>query len=123
MSAKHIAKTLKTLRKENKLTQRQMAKIVDISVSHYNLIEKGEISPSIFEVLMMACNKFNLTLDYFMTYPEAEIYSHEELPTPEEDELIMLMSMYMKKLDLQSLKILYNVIIFLDNTNCNNSRV
>jgi len=122
MSAKHIAKTLKTLRKENKLTQRQMAKIVDISVSHYILIENGEIYPNILEVLMKACNKFNITLAYFMTYPEEEIYSHEELPTPEEDELIMLMSMYMKKLDLQSLKLLYGIIMLIDNINYKNSR-
>ena len=54
--------TLVEFRKEQKLTQAEMAKTIDISFSHYSKIETGTRNPS-----------FNFLVQLKLKFPEADV--------------------------------------------------
>ncbi len=55
---------LRMLRRERNLTQRDLAKLADISVNSISLVERGEISPSVATLQNLA-TAFNIRVSYF----------------------------------------------------------
>ena len=57
--------TLKELRKNNKFSQEEMARTLNISLRAYQLKEKGDNEFLLSELITMA-NKFNMSLNDFI---------------------------------------------------------
>ena len=57
--------TLKELRKNNKISQEEMARTLNISLRAYQLKEKGESELKLSELIILA-NKFNMNLSDFI---------------------------------------------------------
>ena len=77
MSLKKIfAKNLKELRKQNKMTQEQLAELVNVAPRHISFIETGRSFPSC-ELLERICNA--LHVDYMQLFKSEEILTREEL--------------------------------------------
>jgi transcriptional regulator with XRE-family HTH domain len=60
-----ISERLKSLRKERDLTQRVVARGVDIAERQYQTYEHGERKPS-YEILVALADYFNVSLDYLV---------------------------------------------------------
>ena len=60
-----FAERLKPLRKTKKVTQRQMAKLMDCTEQHYQKIEYGKINVPATTVIFLA-NYFDVTADYLL---------------------------------------------------------
>ena len=56
---------LKQLRKNNKISQEEMARTLNISLRAYQLKEKGESELKLSELIILA-NKFNMNLTDFI---------------------------------------------------------
>lgn len=63
---KIIGSRLAEIRKDCKLTQEQMAEILNISVKHYGTIERGITSLSI-DKLVILVNELNVDSNYLLT--------------------------------------------------------
>lgn len=60
-----IRKRLKPLRMEKKITQKQMAELLDCTVQHYQRMEYGKVNlPS--TALMVLADYFGVTTDYLL---------------------------------------------------------
>lgn len=71
-----FAKNLKELRKRNKITQEQLAELVNVAPRHISFIETGRSFPSC-ELLERICNVLHAEYtDFFQT---SQAYSREEL--------------------------------------------
>lgn len=86
-------KNLKKIRKEKKLTQADVAKILDITVSAYGNYELGQRSPTP-EVLIKLARYFGVSVDYLLDYqPTSEDIKQGFQPftdlTAEQQELLM----------------------------------
>ena len=57
--------TLKQLRKNNKISQEEMARTLNISLRAYQLKEKGESELKLSELIILA-DKFNMNLTDFI---------------------------------------------------------
>ncbi|MDO5590161.1 MAG: helix-turn-helix transcriptional regulator [Lachnospiraceae bacterium] len=60
-----IGKKIASLRKEQKMTQEQLAEKLDISVKHCSSVERGLSSLSL-EKLILVCELFDVSLDYLV---------------------------------------------------------
>lgn len=60
-----IKKILKQLRADNSLTQKQIAEILNISVTGYASWEQGKAEPSIAMLIKIA-DYFEVTIDYLV---------------------------------------------------------
>ncbi|MBO5372586.1 MAG: helix-turn-helix transcriptional regulator [Lachnospiraceae bacterium] len=60
-----MGKRIRTCRQQSKLTQENMAEILDISVKHYSEIERGITGLSI-EKLLFLSDYFRVSLDYLL---------------------------------------------------------
>lgn len=58
---------LKYLRMNKKLTQRELAEIINVSTSTIGMYEKNAREPS-FETLINIANYFNVSVDYLLGY-------------------------------------------------------
>jgi len=66
---------LKKLRKERKLTQKDLAENIGVNMSHLNRIENGKCQPSI-DMLKKFSDFFGVSADYFLSneeFPEVQI--------------------------------------------------
>lgn len=64
-NSKESGRRIAELRKEEGLTQEQLAEIVNVSVSYLGKIERGVQRPSI-DLLIELAVKFNVSLDYII---------------------------------------------------------
>ena len=60
---------LKELRKQNKLSQNDLAKVLDVDRSFIAKCERGDNYPSV-DRLIMLCNYLKVTPDYLLGYAE-----------------------------------------------------
>ena len=60
-----FAERLKPLRKAKKVTQREMAELMDCAEQHYQKIEYGKVNVSATTVIFLA-NYFGVTADYLL---------------------------------------------------------
>lgn len=77
-----LGKRIRELRKEKKLTQEQLGKILNVSHSTINRYESGLHQPDI-ESLNILANTFNCTTDYLLgrtDMKEVVIMEGEEIP-------------------------------------------
>ncbi len=84
---------LKKLRKERKLTQADVAKVLNITVSAYGNYELGQRSPTP-DVLKKLSAFFNVSVDYLLgiaptSFELAQGVTNFEM-TPDKEELLML---------------------------------
>ena len=56
---------LKALRKENRLTQRQMAELLACTERHYQKIEYGEVNLPTLDLMLLA-DYFEVSADYLL---------------------------------------------------------
>ena len=78
-----IGKRLKKLRKEKDISQKELAKILDVVMSNVSMYERDERNPSP-EVLIKIANFFNVSVGYLLgTEPEETITNNtkSEYPT------------------------------------------
>ena len=61
----NIARRLKEIRLKNHLTQEKFGKLFHISPKTVSNYENNQRTPDI-DFLLKICDKFNITLDYFM---------------------------------------------------------
>jgi len=71
-----IGKHLKKLRKENGLSYRQLAEKVNISHTNISLYEKGEMNPSLDNVISLS-KFFNVPIEYFIAGERADFKYHD----------------------------------------------
>ena len=107
---------LKRIRKEKKLTQLEVAKALDITVSAYGNYELGQRSPTP-EMLIKLANYFNVSIDeilgYKPTFNEILLGVSNYKMTPDKEELLMLYEEIGSKLGLEAQKGLINYARFL----------
>lgn len=60
-----VAERLKPLRKEKKITQRQMAELLDCTEQHYQKIEYGKVNVPSTTLLFLA-DYFDVSADYLL---------------------------------------------------------
>ena len=60
-----VSLRLKELRKNNKITQKQIANAVELSERNYQYLEYGTIKPS-YDTLLKLADYFDLSLDYLV---------------------------------------------------------
>ena len=66
-----VAERLKPLRKEKKITQRQMAELLDCTEQHYQRMEYGKVNlPS--TTLLFLADYFDVTTDYLLGREERQ---------------------------------------------------
>lgn len=65
-----LSERLKMLRKSRKITQKEMAALLDCSMQHYQRIEYGFINIPTTTLIFLA-NYFNVTTDYLLGGDEA----------------------------------------------------
>ncbi|WP_406944521.1 helix-turn-helix domain-containing protein [Halobacillus sp. SY10] len=105
-----VSERLKMLRKENKMSQRDVAKLLGISESGYGYYEQGRNEPSIGMIKMLA-DRYDVTTDYllgrsnspdlseqeefegFANDPELQKW-YKELPKSKEEDLRRLRKMW-----------------------------
>ena len=66
-----LAERLKPLRKEKKITQRQMAELLDCTEQHYQKIEYGKVNVPSTTLLFLA-DYFDVTTDYLLGREERQ---------------------------------------------------
>lgn len=64
-----IPERIKYLRKQSKLTQKDVADEIGVKQNHYHYIEIGFFDPKTIEVVKMA-KLFNVSIDYLLTGKE-----------------------------------------------------
>lgn len=64
-----VGRRLKAIRKNNELTQGQMAEILDMSANYYGLVERGKYSLSL-KHLFILLNELGVDLTYLVTGKE-----------------------------------------------------
>ncbi len=64
-----IPERIKYLRKQSKLTQKDVADEIGVKQNHYHYIETGFFDPKTIEVVKMA-KLFNVSIDYLLTGKE-----------------------------------------------------
>ena len=74
----HFNKRLKALRKQNNLTQYQLAKDLNISCSTISMYECNERKPDI-DFLKKVANYFNVTVDFLLSENPHLIENNEDL--------------------------------------------
>lgn len=89
---KKIGYRISQRRKELKIRQSDLAKVLDISDNHVSNIENGHNPPSL-KTFLELCNALNTTPDYFLLgnikmTPSENINDMLKLCTPEELEMI-----------------------------------
>jgi transcriptional regulator with XRE-family HTH domain len=60
-----VSLRLKELRKNNKITQKQIANAVELSERNYQYLEYGTIKPS-YDTLLKLADYFDVSLDYLV---------------------------------------------------------
>lgn len=99
MFKQKFAKNLKKLRKSRKLTQEQLAEIVEVDFRYISLIENAKSFPSCELIDRLSCA---LNVSY------SELFSFEEEIKREIIE--QKCTKLLKKLDMKNLQIIYNLI-------------
>ena len=77
-----IAKNISNLRKENKLTQLELAEKMNYSDKAISRWERGETLPDI-DVLIKLCNLFNVNFEYLITDNPSNIKTNRKLSKAE----------------------------------------
>ena len=112
----NVMENLKRIRKEKKLTQLEVAKALDITVSAYGNYELGQRSPTP-EMLIKLANYFNVSIDeilgYKPTFNEILLGVSNYKMTPDKEELLMLYEEIGSKLGLEAQKGLISYARFL----------
>lgn len=72
-----IGLRIKDLRRFNKITQMEFSSIIGVDNSQLSKIERGELSPTINQVLEI-CSKFNVSTDYLLIGKGSMILNQEE---------------------------------------------
>ena len=75
-----IGNRIATLRRENKLTQIQLAEYLDISVKHCSECERG-LSCLSLEKMLILCNVLSTDLDYLVRGLDKRNESEANIPT------------------------------------------
>ena len=75
---KRIGKKIATLRKENSMTQEQLAEKLSITVKHCSSVERGLSSLSL-EKLIYVADLFDVSLDYLNTVHCNSIFIYEKI--------------------------------------------
>ena len=75
-----LSERLRNLRKQNKLTQKDIADFLGMSESGYGYYEQGRNEPSL-ETLRKLAAKYNVTVSYFTGENEKEIAKHDRSGT------------------------------------------
>ncbi|MBQ6381480.1 MAG: helix-turn-helix transcriptional regulator [Clostridia bacterium] len=94
-----VSKTLKTLRKSNGFTQKQIADKLNIDRSTYSYYELGKINPSISSMVTLA-DLYGISLDEMVHFDEAgsvstaasPVSGYEGAPVLSEDEKKLIAS-------------------------------
>ena len=60
-----IGKRIKEVRTDRQLTQKYLAKVTDVNVSHISNIETNKVKVSL-TLLVSICNAMNVTVDYIL---------------------------------------------------------
>src|SRR5690625_2723440 len=90
-----FGKRLRFLRLQNKLTQKELAKIINTSTSAIGMYERGEREPSFTTLLNIATN-FNVSLDYLLGNDQIQNHSFPKL----NDDQLKLIEQQLKYSDL-----------------------
>lgn len=61
-----IGERIKNLRKNNKLTQNEFAKIIELSQGRLSELEQNKTKPS-SDTLISICNNFNISINWLLT--------------------------------------------------------
>ena len=101
---KHLVKNLKRLRKERKLTQQQIATILNMHRSNYSKVENGERELSIESIINLA-DFFEMSVDELVRNP-MEIRPNEK----HLNELLNTQVQRLDKLDIEDKQAVYRVI-------------
>lgn len=75
-----IGKRIAKLRKENKMTQSQLAEILDISVKHVSEIERGITCLSL-EKLNLLCDILSTNMDYIIRGIDTRKHDEQSVPS------------------------------------------
>ncbi len=67
---KNLGSKLKTLRVKNQLSRKQIAELIDVSVSMIGLYESGERLPSL-PVLVKLATHYKISIDYLLDHDVA----------------------------------------------------
>lgn len=99
-----MGRRIRTCRIESKLTQENMAEILDISVKHYSEVERGITGLSV-EKLLFLSEFFHVSLDYLLkgdgqpeNFPFIFLETFRSCPEEKKDSLIELMKQLCKLL-------------------------
>lgn len=91
-----MGKRIRTCRLQSKLTQENMAEILDISVKHYSEVERGITGLSIEKVLFLS-DFFHISLDYLLKgngtsecFPNILIETYHSCPDEKKETYIEL---------------------------------
>ncbi|MCM1289319.1 MAG: helix-turn-helix domain-containing protein [Corallococcus sp.] len=107
---------LKIIRKSKKLTQAEVAKVLDITVSAYGNYELGQRSPTP-EVLIKLAKFFGVSVDYLLDFcPTSDELAQgvsNYTMTPDKEELLMLYEEIGSKLGAEAQKGLITYARFL----------
>jgi len=71
-----IKENMQRLRKQKKLTQAEVAKIIGVTVQHYQQIETGSTAPNL-RIIYKLCNAFNVHPSYFFNEADFSIIDKE----------------------------------------------
>ena len=77
-ATKEISAIIKKLREEKKLSQPELANMLNISQSDLSKIENGRTKKIDFQLMDKVCKEFDVDFDYFMN-PNSQINNIEKL--------------------------------------------
>jgi len=61
---KHVASVIKIIRKTNKLTQAELAELLDVTPGHIGSLEQGKSNPS-YKIMLIMMDIFNMDANIF----------------------------------------------------------
>ena len=95
-----LPERLKTLRKKHRLSQREVAGILDVSPSIISAYETGERTPSVENILSLSY-LYKCTTDYLLgkndEEPPSPLYDFSSLPKPQAEALKIIINGLQKK--------------------------
>lgn len=105
---KEIGARLKTARKNQKLTQEQIAELLNISQKHYSEAERGLVGLSIKHYVELS-RILDVSLDYLLKNESSFSFSSQEQATLLFNSIYNSVSAYTKKQILSIMRIIYDI--------------